>query len=93
MNAHDVKANANAAMVRFLKLDLDMAMTFVDIAERAASNERAARCLSEARKAYDTVLRMINSVDLSNPERTELQKRLATLKSTLQRLGQSFDSK
>ena len=42
-----------------------MAMTFIEIAVSPNSAERTARCRGEARKAYDTVLRMMNRVDLS----------------------------
>jgi len=42
-----------------------MAMTFIEIAVSPDGAERTAWCRGEARKAYDTVLRMMNRVDVS----------------------------
>jgi hypothetical protein len=70
-------ADANAVMLEFLKIDLDMAMTFIEIAVSPTSAERTARCRGEARRAYDTVPRMMNRIDLSQAEAGEIQKRLA----------------
>lgn len=82
--------DANAVMVEFLRIDLDLAMTFIEIAASTTGAENIARCRSAARKAYDTVLRMANRVDLSPTEAAEIQKGLAKLKFALQRLGESF---
>ena len=82
--------DANEAMVEFLKADLDLAMTLVEIAASASEAERMERCYGDARKAYDTIRRMMNHVDLSKAEEAYILERLAKLKATLERVGESF---
>ena len=55
-----------------------------------SSAERTARSRGEVRKAYDTLLRMMNRVDLSRAEVDEIHERLAKVKAALQGLGESF---
>lgn len=78
----------NAVLFEFLKVDLELAMTFVEIAMSPTSAERTARCRAAARKAYDTVLRMMNRAKLSKAEAAEIQERLAKLESVLSALDQ-----
>jgi len=76
-----------AVMLQFLKVELDIATTFVESAKAASSLEVRKRKCNEARKAYDTVARMINRVTLSSAEAALLHYRLTVLKTTLQQLG------
>jgi len=77
-------------MLEFLQTELRMALTFADVASRTSVAARSERSRKEARKAYDTVLRMMNRVKLLPAETAELEERLAALKSELRRLGEIF---
>ena len=81
---------AHQTIVEFLKLDLELGLTFAETSAGTTSIERAARGRFAGRKAYDIVLRMIKRVDLSEEEAAELQELLARLKFALQRIGESF---
>ena len=81
---------ANQTIVESLKLDLELALTFMEASACTPEIERTARSRVAGRKAYDTVQRMIKRVDLSEEESTGLQERLARPKFALQRVGESF---
>lgn len=77
-----------AVMLEFLKTELDIATTFVDSAKAASSLEHRKQKCSHARKAYDTVARMMNRVAMSTAEAALLDNRLTVLKTALQELGE-----
>ena len=87
MSAPDL-LSTKTVMLKFLKVQLDIATTFVQSA-KAASNlkHRQWKC-SQARKAYDTVAQMMNRVTLSKAEAEFLSDRLAVLKTKLQQFGE-----
>jgi hypothetical protein len=74
----------------FLKVDLETALTFVQVAlttEDLATRERNRK---SARGAYDTVLRFTKKLRLSESDVTELKRDLRRLKADLLRLGETF---
>lgn len=79
------------AGIDFLKTDLDIALTFADTAMRSgkdpAKKERNRR---NARRGYDTVLRMLEKQDLTRNDANFLFQHLQVLKSRLQELGETF---
>lgn len=75
----------------FLITDIDLAMTLVGIAADAGNDpEKKARNQENARRAYDTVLRLSTSAVLSDEERTEVDEKLRQLKSSLEGIGERF---
>ena len=73
-----------------MRVDCDIALTFVSIALEEGDPERRRRTAETARKAYDTITRMWEGIKFGEAERRELEDKLGRLKSQLERLGQSF---
>ena len=81
----------NANRVHFLKVDLDIALTFADIALNAgADSEKRIRNQANARKAYDNAIHLLRRLTLANVEVREVDQKLRRLKSALQELGEFF---
>jgi hypothetical protein len=76
--------------VNFLLTDLDLALTFMDISETTHSEETAQRNHNNGRKAYDTVLHLLDRLVPSPSERQAIDAKLAILKTRLQAVGQQF---
>ncbi len=71
-------------------LDLDVGMTFMDVAEASCVDETTRRNHNNARKAYDAVLRLLDNLTPSLSERQAIDAKLAILKARLQAVGQQF---
>jgi len=75
----------------FLSVDIDTALTFTQIAaDSERDSETRRRNHENARKAYDTILHLKEKVDFRPEQRTDLEKKLATLKHALERLGEAL---
>jgi hypothetical protein len=80
----------NRLKAEFIKTDLDVALTLAEIARQTPDSEKAARNQRNARKAYDAVLWYIGRAILTNFEQEYFIRKLASLKSSLVILGESF---
>ena len=85
-----MKSSALNNGVEFLLVDLDTALTFIDIAETTADEETRRRNFHNARYAYDTVLRLMQKVTLDDAQNEALQKQLTLLRTRLEGVGQKF---
>jgi hypothetical protein len=75
----------------FFLADLDLAMTFTQIASEAPEDsEKRVRNQANARHAYDEISRISSAAVLTDNERKEVDHKLAELRSALQRLGERF---
>ena len=74
----------------FLKVDVATALTFAGIALQTNDSEKRERNCRNARVAYDTVLRLIERVDLTDEDSQILNGNLERLKSELVQLGEAF---
>jgi len=74
----------------FLLADLDTAVTFMKVAESAVDANTRERNYGNARRAYDTVVRLMQNLALDDTQREELAAKLAFLKMRLQDAGQRF---
>jgi hypothetical protein len=80
----------NEAGLKFLLIDLDVALTFMDLAQTSDSEETTRRNHHNARKAYDTVLRISERLVPDAGHQQALDAKLAVLKTRLQSAGQQF---
>ena len=80
----------NRAATEFLKIDMEMGLMFVDIARRTHDAARKQRNHRAAWKAYDTVLKLIRKVELSEGNATHLMQGLDRLRSELEDMGTAF---
>jgi hypothetical protein len=85
-----LRERANQNGIDFLFIDLDLADTFMDVAEASQSEETARRNHRNARKAYEAVMRLLPKLRPDLQERQDLNRKLGLLKSRLQAIGQRF---
>ena len=85
-----LRKRANRNGINFLFIDLDLASTFMDVAEGSQNKETARRNHSNVRKAYDAVMRLLPKLRPDEQERQELDRKLSLLKSRLQAIGHQF---
>lgn len=86
----DVGENLNRSGVEFLKIDVEVGLTFSSIALRAQESERRARTRRVARNAYDTVLKLMERVALTSADAQTLARNLLRLKIDLRMLGEDL---
>ena len=75
--------------VYFIKTELQTGLMFSSIALAAASAQKIARNTANARKAYDTALRLVQRVTLTTEESEQFEHAFARLKRELVQLGES----
>lgn len=83
-------ARHNKTGTDFLKADLEAALTFADIARTAEDAEERERNRRAARRAYDTIVRLINKVELNSEDANVMRSKLARLKSDLSGMDETF---
>jgi len=83
-------ARLNRASADFLKADVATALTFSGIALESEDPLKRDRNRRAARKAYDTVVRLMERVTLTDGDVKILARNLQRLKSELDRLGEAF---
>ena len=91
-STQQIIANAQQAGGEFLITDLDVALTFLDVASVTNSQETQRRNLEHAREAYDTVIHLLPRIAVPENDRPVLLAKLAELKGRLVALGYVLDS-
>jgi hypothetical protein len=82
--------NANQTGVDLLLVDLDLALTFMDVAAASHIEETRRRNHHKARTAYDTVARLLGKLTPDAGQRQAIDARVADLKRRLQAAGQQL---
>jgi hypothetical protein len=83
-------ATTQRKSIEFLLLELDTALTFLDVAGVTSSEVTANRACQNARKGYDTVVAFLPRLNPTAQERAAIQSKLALLKRRLEAAGQRF---
>jgi hypothetical protein len=83
-------SDLNQSGVSFLLTDLDLAMTFMDVADTSHIVETTRRNHTNARTAYDTVLHLLEKLTPNAGQRQAIDAMLAILKTRLHAVGQQF---
>lgn len=73
----------NNSAVSFLKIELGLAHTFLDLAESTRQQERRTRNVQNALEAYCTLLRFLPRLRISDVESLTLGRELCILKDRL----------
>ncbi len=76
--------------VDFLTTDLDVGITFAEIALDTDDQDKMKRNTKNAHKAYEAVLGFLVKTALTPAERATINEKAAFLKSLLERLGEAF---
>lgn len=86
----DTRERLERTRAEFLKVDLQTALTFTGIALRTTSGEKKQRNLRAARKAYDSIGRLLQKTELEEAEAHELNRDLQRLRAELIDLGEAL---
>jgi hypothetical protein len=78
----------NQGIIEFLLIDLDVALTFMDVAETTEFRDTAERNHHNARCVYDTVITKLREVKLNAEQHATFESKLAVLRTRLQAVGQ-----
>jgi hypothetical protein len=79
--------HANQNGINFLLIDLDVAMTFIAVAETSRNEAVVRRNYDNARKAHDAVAHLLEKLTPNAEERKVIDAKLAVLKIRLQAVG------
>lgn len=82
------KSRVNKANTEFLRLDLQTALTFTGLALNTDDPAKKDRNQRAARRAYDTILRFMQRVTLTEDEARFFEENLPRLKGELITLGE-----
>lgn len=74
----------------FLVTDLDTAFTFLEVATATGIEETRKRNHEKAHRAYQTVVRLLDTVSPEAPQRPVIKQKLALLKERLEKVGYRF---
>lgn len=85
-----LRTDLNATGVELLLTDLDAALTFLDVAEVTGIEETARRNHHNARRAYDTVLHLLQNLRPTAEQQQLIDQKLAVLRARLEAVGQTF---
>ncbi len=86
----ELEAWSTEAIVRALKTDVNVGLTMATIASQARDEAKRRRTQDNARLAYDTVVRKVQTLFLSKDDQAYLDTRLAELRFALESLGETF---
>jgi len=81
------RARLNQTSIDFLKVDVQTALTFCDIAESENLRKRL-RNRRNARQGYETILRLMDNVTLTEDDAQYLAENLEKLRVRLVNLGE-----
>ena len=79
--------SANRAGVEFIVTDLDLAITFLDVAAASTDSYVVRRNHDNARTAYTAVVNLLERLFLDRPQRQEIEAKLDTLRARLIQLA------
>jgi hypothetical protein len=74
--------------IEFLLADLDVALTFMDVAETTEFRGTAERNHRNARNAYDMVIEKLREVTPTPAEQAKFDEKLVALRERLRAVGQ-----
>jgi hypothetical protein len=80
----------NATNADFLRIDAETALTFSQMALEADNPEKRDRNHQNARKAYDTIMRLRQKVVFTPAQEESMNQKMAELKRDLIKLGEKF---
>jgi len=80
----------NATNADFLRIDVETALTFSELALETDNAEKKERNRKNARKAYDTILHLWNGVTFTPSQEVYLHEMMSRLKNDLALLGEDL---
>lgn len=89
--SHELYANFQRSAMHFLRAEIHIGLGLAKISLGANSSEKRERNRTNARKAYDAILRFRRDEELSSGDRAEIEAGLAKLRSALKSLGEKIE--
>jgi hypothetical protein len=80
----------NETNVEFLKIDVETALIFTQLALTSENRDKVNRNRRSARKAYDTILRLRRHVTFTPSQEGYMVEMMSRLKNELELLGEKF---
>lgn len=78
---------SNQAAINFLMVELDLALTFLQVAKTSGSRETSGRNRENAHLAYKTILGYLNRVRFEAADQVRFKEKLSELKNGLIEAG------
>jgi hypothetical protein len=78
----------DAARFHFIATELDLALTFCEIAIKADNERKAERAAEHAKEAYEAAMRFLPGAHLAPRMNQEIQESLKRLKPRMRQLGE-----
>lgn len=78
-----LKEDTNKRKTDLLFVDAEMALTFLDLAQKTQQREDRDRRLKQAAKAYNTILGNLSCVPLNTQQKLLINQRLSLLRARL----------
>lgn len=79
----------NATNADFLRIDVETALTFSGLALETDNDDKKQRNRKNARKAYNTILRLSQNVTFTPSEEAYMHEMMSRLKNDLALLGEN----
>ena len=86
--ADSVHNQIKRTSVELLIADLELGLTFLDVADTSINEQTIRRNSRNGRNVYDTALRLLPRLTLNKEERQTIEDKLATLKKRLAAVGE-----
>lgn len=83
----DLRDQSNCSGIQFVLTELDVALSFLDIADRTSNVQRQWRLCMRAKHAHTTIQRFIPRCAFSAYEASILNRKLQQVRDRLQRRG------
>ena len=85
---HEKLATAHkAAKYQFILTELDLALTFCDVALSADDREKTQRNTKNAQRAYDSATHFLQEAGFSGKSKATLERKVARLRTLLRQLN------
>jgi hypothetical protein len=81
---------SSRALLEFVLIDLDLEMTFLNVADSSTIAETVQRNRHNARRAYDAVLHWLPKLVLTTSEGQAIEKKLSILRLRMEAAGERF---
>lgn len=88
VDLQEATRNIRRTQLQFILTELAAGLTFASVATNAGKGKEQSR--TRARAAYDSVLRFLDRVPLTEEESQKVQGKLEELKDRLEELGEKF---
>jgi hypothetical protein len=84
----------NQNQIDLILVDLDTSLTFASIAQGAgATEDKRERNIHHARRGYETIVHLMETAELTDKEKKDIEIKLQDLKSALEGLGQDMSQR